>query len=93
MAFAQPATFNEVWSDERVFAYLNKRPPAGENTDFYALYNAYKHMRPSDFERFLKAFKAANRDTTARAADGRNLLDIVREHPNSQAFVELLATP
>ncbi|MEW4938930.1 hypothetical protein ABKJ23_13385, partial [Acinetobacter baumannii] len=24
MALSQPATFNEEWSDERVFAYLNQ---------------------------------------------------------------------
>lgn len=33
MAFAQPATFNEHWSDERVKSYLNRQAPAGENAD------------------------------------------------------------
>jgi len=31
MALSQPATFNEEWSDERVFAYLNQLPPTGVN--------------------------------------------------------------
>lgn len=30
MALSQPATFNEEWSDERVFAYLTQLPPEGE---------------------------------------------------------------
>jgi len=91
MAFAQPATFDEVWSDDRVRSYLNKKAPAGENADFYALYNAYKHMRPSDFERFLVEFRAVGRDLSAPDAAGRTLLDILREHPQSQAFVQILA--
>ena len=27
MALSQPATFNEEWSDERVFAYLSRGEP------------------------------------------------------------------
>lgn len=46
MALSQPATFNEEWSDERVFAYLDQLPPEGINTDFHVLYHAFKHMRP-----------------------------------------------
>ena len=37
MALSQPATFNEEWSDERVFAYLNQLPPSGVNADFHGL--------------------------------------------------------
>ena len=58
MAFNQPATFNELWSDERIKGYLHRQPPVGENADFNALYNAYKHMRATDFERFLVFFTA-----------------------------------
>lgn len=53
MALSQPATFNEEWSDERVFAYLDQLPPEGTNTDFHVLYHAFKHMRPFDYERLL----------------------------------------
>ena len=35
MALSQPATFNEEWSDERVFAYLTQLPPEGVNGDFH----------------------------------------------------------
>ena len=40
MALSQPATFNEEWSDERVFAYLTQLPPVGVNGDFHVLYHA-----------------------------------------------------
>ncbi len=56
MALSQPATFNEEWSDERVFAYLNQLPPNGVNADFHVLYHAFKHMRPNDYERLLTKF-------------------------------------
>ena len=37
MALSQPATFNEEWSDERVFAYLTQLPPEGVNGDFVGI--------------------------------------------------------
>jgi len=91
MAFNQPATFDELWSDERVKGYLHRQPPVGENADFNALYTAYKHMRATDFERFLVFFTAEGRDIHARNQDGKTLLDLVKEHSMSQDFVTLLA--
>jgi hypothetical protein len=91
MAFTQPATFDELWSDERVKGYLHRQPPAGENADFNALYTAYKHMRATDFERFLVFFAAEGRDIHALNPYGKTLLDLVKDHPTSSAFVELLS--
>lgn len=90
MAFAQPATFNEHWSDERVKSYLNRQAPAGENADFNALYIAYKHMRPADFERFLTFFKAEGRDVNAKNAQGITFLELVQQHAHAHEFVALL---
>ncbi len=91
MAFNQPATFDELWSDERVKGYLHHQPPAGENADFNALYNAYKHMRATDFERFLVFFTAEGRDIHALNPDGKTLLDLMKTHPGSLDFVTLLS--
>lgn len=90
MALSQPARFGEDWSDERVRGYLDREPPAGENADFHVLLTAYKHMRVDDFARFLVHFRAAGRDVAARNRDGRSLLDLVREHPQSAGFAQLL---
>lgn len=90
MSVSQPATFDESWSDERISSFLQQRPPAGENADFYVLYTAYKHMRVSDFATLLEHFKAAGRDVHAGNADGNSLLDIVSTHAQSQAFADLL---
>lgn len=91
MAFAQPATFNEPWSDERVFAYLKHLPPAGVDADYHVLYSAYKHMRPFDFERLLVQFKADGRNVSATDEHGRTLAQVIAAHPSqSSEFIELL---
>lgn len=91
MALSQPARFGEEWNDERIASYLDRLPPAGENADFHVLMTAYKHMRAEDFQRLLQQFTAAGRDVHARNRDGRSLLDILREHPQSSDFVQLLS--
>ena len=90
MGVSQPARFGEDWSDERIKGYLDHLPPAGESADFHALMNAYKHMRPHDFERFIAFFAAAGRDLGARDTGGRTLLDIARTHARSADFVHIL---
>jgi hypothetical protein len=91
MAFTQAATFDDSWSEERIASFLAHQPPAGESSDFHVLYNAYKHMRVSDFESLLSHFKATGRNIQACNSQGQCLLDIVRTHPQSQAFTELLS--
>ncbi|MBF7688536.1 PA4642 family protein [Acinetobacter rathckeae] len=84
MAVSQPATFNEEWPDERVFAYLNHIPPAGVNADFYVLYNAFKHMRAHDFERLLTQFKQDGRDVLAQNAEGQNIYQVIAKFPKQR---------
>ncbi|SPL70982.1 PA4642 family protein [Acinetobacter stercoris] len=92
MAVSQPATFNEEWSDERVFAYLNQLPPEGVNADFHVLYNAFKHMRPNDFERLLTKFKADGRDINAKNPEGQSIADVINEFPSQrESFLQVLA--
>ncbi len=92
MAVSQPATFNEEWSDERVFAYLTQLPPAGVNADFHVLYHAYKHMRPSDYERLLTQFIADGRDLNATNPEGQRIHDVIATFPRHSAdFLAVLA--
>lgn len=91
MAVSQPATFNEQWSDERVFAYLNHLPPHGINVDFHVLYNAYKHMRSSDFERLLVKFLADKRDINATNPEGQTIKDVITQYPRQRdEFLKIL---
>lgn len=85
MALSQPATFNEEWSDERVYAYLNQLPPAGVNADFHVLYHAFKHMRPFDYERLLTKFVAVGRDLNATNPEGQRIHDVIATYPRQSA--------
>ncbi|MDO4222464.1 MAG: PA4642 family protein [Acinetobacter sp.] len=92
MAVSQPATFNEEWSDARVFAYLDQLPPAGVNADFHVLYHAFKHMRATDYERLLVKFIADGRDVNAQNAQGQRIHDVIAEYPRQKAaFLDVLA--
>lgn len=91
MAVSQPATFNEEWSDERVYAYLNHLPPTGVNADYHVLYNAYKHMRPYDFERLIKKFKEDGRNIEATNPQGETIAQTISAFPkHSLPFLEIL---
>ena len=92
MALSQPATFNEEWSDERVFAYLNQLPPEGVNADFHVLYHAYKHMRPTDYERLLIQFVTDGRNINATNIEGQCIHDVIAQYPRQkEGFLEVLA--
>ena len=92
MALSQPATFNEEWSDERVFAYLNQLPPEGVNGDIHVLSHAFKHMRPADYKRLLTQFTADGRDVNAQNPEGQRIPDIIAQYPRqSEGFLEVLA--
>jgi len=91
MALSQPTTFNEEWNDERINSYLNRQPPVGESADFNVLYVAYKHMRPSDYERFLIAFTAQGRNLQATNVEGLTIQQLISQHPSSAEFLTVLA--
>lgn len=90
MSVSQPARFGEDWSDDRVAAYLDRQPPAGECADFHVLMTAYKHMRLEDFERFLALFVGQGRDVSACNSQGLRFIDWVATHPASTGFVAAL---
>lgn len=92
MAVSQPATFNEEWSDDRVFAYLKHLPPDGVNADYHVLYNAFKHMRAIDFERLLCQFVADGRNLNATNPQGQNITAVIAQYPKQkQEFLAVLA--
>lgn len=91
MAVSQPATFNEEWSDDRVFAYLNHLPPEGVDADYHVLYNAYKHMRAQDFKRLLTQFTQDGRNVYATNAEGQTIHDVIAQFPKHRVeFLDIL---
>ncbi|XID74483.1 PA4642 family protein [Alkanindiges sp. WGS2144] len=92
MAVSQPATYNEEWPDSRVFAYLNHLPVEGTDADYWVLYNAFKHMRPHDFERLLNQFLADGRNLHATNPEGKTIHQVIAQYPRQSApFLEVLA--
>ncbi|AOA59104.1 PA4642 family protein [Acinetobacter larvae] len=92
MALSQPATFNEEWSDERVFAYLDQLPPEGVDADFHVLHHAFKHMRPFDFKRLLQRFIADGRNLQARNPQGQRIHEVIAANSkHSEEFLKILA--
>ncbi len=82
---------DEVWDDERIESFLDKTPMGEESSrDFSALLNAYRSMRPGDFERFLERFKALGRELDARSNDGQTLLELIADHRHGEDFREIL---
>ena len=82
---------DEVWDDERIEGFLHKTPMGDEkNRDFSALLNAYRSMRPADFERFVARFKALDRDLNATSNDGQTLLQLISTHRHGADFREIL---
>ena len=92
MALTQPATFNEEWSDERIFAYLDQLPPDGENADFHVLYHAYKHMRAGDYQRLLNRFVADGRNIQATNKQGQTIHQVIAQFPrHSSEYLSVLS--
>jgi len=83
---------DELWDDERIESFLNKSLMGDEkNQDFSALLNAYRSMRPGDFERFISRFVALKRDLNAENNDGQTLLTLIAEHRHGEEFREILS--
>ena len=84
----QDKVTDETWDDERVRSFLDRESVAGVDTDYHALEAAYRHMRLSDFERFLSFFSAAGRNLDATDPMDRTLWSIISEHRQGAAFIE-----
>ena len=82
---------DEVWDDERIESFLNKPAMGDEGSrDYSALLNAYRSMRPGDFDRFLTRFTALGRDLNAKSNDGQTLLELISEHRHGAEFRDIL---
>jgi len=88
----QPKVEDEQWSDERIRAFLELKPVDSTNRDYHVLIQAYLHMVPSFFTRFLVFFEQAGRDINAKSDQGETILDLVSEHRRSTEYAGALKT-
>lgn len=81
---------DEVWTTDRVKAFLAVQPAANIDADFHALLKAYQAMRLENFIEFVAFFVEAGRDINAQDPQGNTLLSIVSEHRHGKPYAEVL---
>lgn len=86
----KPKVIDEVWTEERVRAFLDLIPVDGVQEDYHRLLRAYRSMRASDFELFLAFFKERDCDINSKSIDGKTILDIVSVHRNATPYAKAL---
>ncbi len=89
-ARTQLAVTDEWWSDERIQAFLQMQPVAGETADYHVLVKAYRGMVPDAFARFIAYFLEAGRNINEHGPDGKTILKLVSEHRHGNDFALIL---
>jgi len=87
---SQPKVEDEQWSDERIKGFLSLKPLDGSSHDYHVLLQAYQHMTPAFFDRFLGMFIAEGHDLGAKSVEDKTILELVGEHRRSGAYLEAL---
>ena len=84
---SKPSVTDEVWPDERVQSFLTTPAVGADSADFTVLLKAYRGMRLSDFERFLRFYIEAGRDVYAADHRGRTIWTIMEKHRPGAEFL------
>ena len=87
----QIATRNEDWTDERLRAFLELKPPASLPEDYNILLKAYRGMTAELFARFIPFFIEDGRDINVSLEDGSTFLDLLSQHRRSGDYAEIVA--
>lgn len=87
---SQPKVEGEQWSDERIAGFLSLKPHDDINVDYHVLLQAYHHMTPEFFARFIKMFVDTGRDLNAVSPQGQSILGRISEHGSSGEYAEIL---
>jgi hypothetical protein len=80
----------EFFDDERIKTFLELEAPAGVEADFHLLEKAYRGMGAENFATFVKFFVEAGRNLDTVGPEGKNILQICREHRHSAEYVAAL---
>ncbi len=87
---SQPKVEGEQWSDERIAGFLALKPYDPINPDYHVLLQAYHHMTPDFFARFIAMFVDAGRDLNALSPENQTILGRISEHPSSSDYANIL---
>jgi len=81
---------DEHRTDEQVRELLHVLPPTGFDADFHALHNAYKCLKPDEFEVFVVSFKEAGRNLAAKSPFGETIVDLIKQHRHGAEYLPVL---
>ena len=87
---SQPKVEGEQWSDERIRGFLDLKPLDGSSEDYHVLLQAYHHMVPEFFGRFVEFFVEDGRDVNALSKEGQTILGRMSEHGRSAPYADIL---
>ncbi len=87
---SQPKVEDEQWSDERIQGFLSLTPLDGSHPDYHVLIQAYQHMTPDFFQRFISMFVEAGRNINALSLNDETIFDRLSEHAKSKAYSDVL---
>ncbi len=87
---SQPKVEDEQWSDERIQGFLSLKPLDGGNEDYHVLIQAYQHMTPEFFQRFIAMFATAGRNINALSLANETILDRLSEHQKAAPYTDVL---
>lgn len=87
---SQPKVEDEQWSDERIAGFLSLKPYDDVNIDYHVLLQAYHHMTPEFFVRFIKMFAETGRDLNALSPQGQTILARISEHASAADYANIL---
>ncbi|GAA5316999.1 MAG: hypothetical protein AseanaTS_22030 [Candidatus Pelagadaptatus aseana] len=80
----------EVFDDARIKTFLDYEAYGDANRDFHVLEKAYRGMKAENFETFVRFFKEDQRDINAVGPEGKNILQVVREHRHGSDYETIL---
>ncbi|HNN87046.1 MAG: PA4642 family protein [Pseudomonadales bacterium] len=81
---------DEHRTEEQLREFLHVLPPAGFDADFHALHNAYKSLKPDEFEQFIAFFKEAGRNLEAKSPYGETIVELIKQHRHGDEYLAVL---
>ncbi len=81
---------DEVWTEDRIKAFLTVQPADAVTADFHRLLKAYQSMRVEDFTVFVELFVAAKGCINAVNPRGETVLSILKQHRHAEPYRAIL---
>lgn len=81
---------DEHRTEEQLREFLHVLPPAGFDADFHALHNAYKSLKPDEFEKVVAFFIEAGRNHEAKSPYGETIVELIKQHRHGDEYLAVL---